>query len=232
MSASQLPLGLRLPTASSFDNFVAGPNHETVAAVRQLAAGSGGSLFVAAPPGLGKTHLLQAACRAVQAHGRPSAYVPLRDAPRLDPALLDGLEQYALVALDDVQAVAALPAWEEALFHLYNRLYDAGAALIAAAAAPPDRLGLTLPDLRSRLTAAPLYLLQPVDDAARQRILVLRARALGLELPEETAQFLLRRHPRDLPALVALLDRLDQAALRAQRRLTVPFVRTVLDDGA
>lgn len=229
MIGAQLPLGLRLPATSRFDNYVAGANREAVAAVEQLARGnSAGTVFLAAAAGLGKTHLLQAACRAVEAAGDRSAYVPLRTLAEFDPAALEGLEHYALLAIDDVEAIAGRAAWEEALFHLYNRQRDAGGRLIGAASAPPEHLGLQLADLRTRLAWGGVYALQPVDDAMRLRILGLRARERGLELPDETAQFLLRRCPRDLPALLGLLERLDQAALASQRRLTVPFVRDVL----
>lgn len=232
MIGSQLPLGLRLPATSRFDNYIAGPNREAVAAVEQLArADAAGMLFLAGASGFGKTHLLQAACRAVESAGDSSAYVPLLTLVEFDPAALEGLEQYSLLAIDDVQAIAGRPAWEEALFYLYNRQREAGGRLIGAASAPPEHLGLQLPDLRSRLAWGALYVLQPVDDAARLRILVLRARDSGLDLPDETAQFLLRRYPRDLPALLGLLERLDQAALASQRRLTVPFVREVLGSG-
>ncbi|MFN2330008.1 MAG: DnaA ATPase domain-containing protein, partial [Chromatocurvus sp.] len=142
--------------------------------------------------------------------------------------VLEGLEQYPLVAIDDVQAIAGQTAWEEALFHLYNRLRDAGGRLLSAASLAPEQLALHLPDLRSRLAWGALYALRPADDVTRGQILMVRAQASGLELPEETAQFLLRRYPRDLPALIDLLGRLDQAALVSQRRLTVPFVRSVL----
>jgi DnaA family protein len=60
--------------------------------------------------------------------------------------------------------------------------------------------------------------------------LACRARGRGLELPDETAQFLLRRFPRDLPTLFALFDTLDTASLIEQRRLTIPFVKSVLDN--
>lgn len=233
MIGAQLPLGLRLPATSRFDNFVAGPNREAAAAVEQLAQGAAaGMLFLAGAAGLGKTHLLQAACRAVESAGGSSAYVPLSTLAAFDPAALEGLEHYALLAIDDIQSIAGNPAWEEALFHLYNRQREAGGRLIGAATATPEQLGLRLPDLRSRLAWGVLYALQPIDDAARLRVLALRARESGLDLPDETAQFLLRRYPRDLPVLLGLLERLDQAALASQRRLTVPFVRDVLGGGS
>lgn len=230
MNPNQLPLGLRLPAASRFDNFITVADREAVAAVEQLALDTApGVLFLAGAAGTGKTHLLQAACRAVEATGGQGIYMSLATASELNPMILEGLEQYALVALDDVQAIAAQPAWEEALFHLFNRLREAGGRLLVAATAAPEYLGLGLPDLRSRLGWGAVYALSLADDDLRVRILITRARERGLELPDETARYLLRRCPRDLPALIALLERLDQAALTAQRRLTVPFVRDVLE---
>ena len=69
------------------------------------------------------------------------------------------------------------------------------------------------------------------DEADRAAALQLRAGHRGLDLPDETALYLLRRMPRDMASLYALLDRLDLEALRAKRRLTVPFVRDVLNAG-
>ena len=51
---------------------------------------------------------------------------------------------------------------------------------------------------------------------------------VGFELPDETARWLQRRYPRDMHSLHNLLDTLDEASLVAQRRLTVPFIRSVL----
>lgn len=228
--SAQLPLALRLPAASRLDNFVAGGNREAVAAVQELLhTGTSAVLFLAGAAGTGKTHLLQAACRAVEAEGAQAAYLPLLELVAHPPAMLDGLDHYRLIACDDVQAIAGRYDWEQAVFHLYNRLREAGGSMVGAGSQPPERLGLGLPDLRSRLASGVVYALQTPDDAVRLDILTLHARERGLELPAETAQFLLRRCPRDLHALIALLDRLDRAALRAQRRLTVPFVRAVLE---
>ncbi len=57
---------------------------------------------------------------------------------------------------------------------------------------------------------------------------MLRAKVRGFELPEEVARWLQRRYPRDMGTLYQLLDTLDSAALVAQRRLTLPFIRSVL----
>ena len=72
-------------------------------------------------------------------------------------------------------------------------------------------------------------MLRSLDEPGVLAALACRARGRGLELPDETAQFLLRRFPRDLPTLFSLLDTLDTASLVEQRRLTVPFVKSVLE---
>jgi DnaA family protein len=74
------------------------------------------------------------------------------------------------------------------------------------------------------------YVLRPLDDADMLAALSCRAAGRGLELPEETASFLLKRIPRDPASVFNLLDRLDEASMIEQRRLTIPFVKSVLAD--
>jgi DnaA family protein len=146
----------------------------------------------------------------------------------LAPELLEGLEQQALIAIDDVQAIAGMPQWEEALFHLYNRVRDYGHRLVVSATVAPAGLTLTLPDLISRLGWGPVFQLATLSDADKRAALQMRARRRGLELGNEVAEYLLRRCPRDMDSLFSLLNQLDRASLVAQRRLTIPFVRELL----
>lgn len=226
----QLTLCLALRDSARFGNFVAGANGELLHQLQQLAGGKGAAqVFVWGAPGTGKTHLLQACCQHAAGCGLTAAYLSLADANSLAPDVLDGWEQYSLVCLDDCDAIAARPAWEEALFHLYNRLQQAGGSLVSSAVAAPAALPLALPDLVSRLGAGPVYQLQRLDEMQSLQALSLRAQQRGFDLPEETGRYLLRRVPRDLPALLTLLERLDTASLVAQRRLTIPFVKSVLN---
>jgi len=144
------------------------------------------------------------------------------------PEALDGWQAARLVALDDVARVAGDSGWEQGLFRLHREVVERGASLLVAAREPPLRLRFSLPDLASRFAAATLVTLRPLDEDAQREALRLRAQARGLELPEETALYLQRRFRRDLPTLYGLLDEIDEAAFREQRRLTVPFIRQVL----
>ncbi|WJW76066.1 DnaA regulatory inactivator Hda [Thiohalobacter sp. IOR34] len=222
----QLPLGIRLSGQARFETFHPGPNAEAVAAVRRLASGEeGGGLYLWGAPGSGRSHLLQAACRAAG----EAVYLPLASLCPLGVGALDGVEHSGLVCLDELEAVAGEADWERALFDLFNRVREGGGRLLAAAGDRPERIGLGLPDLVSRLGWGLVYGLKPLDDAGRIEALRLHAAARGLELPEEVGRYLIRRWPRDLTVLGALLEELDRASLVAQRRLTVPFVKAVLE---
>ncbi|RFA30435.1 DnaA regulatory inactivator Hda [Alkalilimnicola ehrlichii] len=225
----QLALDLGLDDSASFTSYYPGPNAEALAAVRACALGTGESnLFLYGDKGLGKTHLLQAACRAAAGEGALAVYLPLADALTWSLQVLEGLETMSLVAVDDVHLLRQHQDWQVALFHLFNSVRDAGGRLLFAAQDKPGDLGFSLPDLVSRLQWGLVLRLQDLDDEEKLAGLCFRAHQRGLELPRETAQYLLARFPRDMAYLFDTLDRLDQASLAAQRRLTIPFIRQVL----
>lgn len=228
----QLSLNLRLKDASSFGNFLPGPNREALDRLRAAVVAAATRDKVSEPmmylwgaTGSGKTHLLQAACRLAQELGIAPVYVPLAEVVSLTPSLLEGVEATPLVCLDDVERASGRAEWESALFSLVERMRGTGGMLAIAASAPPDRLGLRLPDLVSRLAWGMTYALQPLDDAQKLEAVRLRAQHRGFEMPEDVARYILSRYPRDLPSLFGLLDRIDQASLVQQRRVTIPFLR-------
>ncbi len=219
----QLPLGLALRDGFGLDNFHPGANAQALHAVREAQLPF---IYLWGAYGSGRSHLLQA---AVGAESAPALYLPLAEARDYGPEMLEGLEEMALLALDDIEQVAGERPWEEALFHLYNRLHLAGGRLLVAADRAPVNLPLLIPDLRTRLSHGVTLQLQTLDDDGLAAALQLRAAQRGLELGDEVASYLLRRAPRDSHALFELLERLDQASWEQKRRLTVPFVRGLLD---
>lgn len=224
----QLPLGVRLPDRAVFASFLTARNREAVAHARHVAAGeAAGATWICGPASAGKTHLLQAMCSHA-AESRRAGYFPLAQLASLGVGVLEGLPQLQCVCLDELEAIAGSLEWEKALFGLLRELEDAGGALVMAARPPPALISWALPDLGSRCAAAAVLQLRALDEAEQQQALQLRARLRGFELPEETCRWLQRRFPRDMRRLYELLDTLDEAALAAQRRLTVPFIRQVL----
>jgi DnaA family protein len=163
---------------------------------------------------------------------RNGAYFSLDPALGLPPEALIGYERAPVLCLDDADEVAGSEPWERALFELFNAAGEAGTKLIFAAAVAPRAINWHLEDWRSRAAACLVYQLQELDDTGRAEALRLRAAQRGLQLPQETSEYLLKRMPRDLPSLCRVLDELDEASLVARRRLTIPFIRDALEKHA
>jgi DnaA family protein len=221
----QLPLRVRLGEAARFDSFIAGANAEALESLTGAAAPR--VLWLWGRAGTGKTHLLQAACAATSARGGSATYLDLEAGGA--PALLEGCESLDLVCLDSLDVVAGHAEWNAAVFRLHTLMQDGPGRLYVASTAPPASLQFSLPDLRSRLLAASVHQLHELDEAGQIEALERRAARRGLELSRDAAAWLVHRMPRDMHSLCGVLDRLDEAALAAQRRLTVPFLRQVLE---
>lgn len=226
----QLPLALRWPAHQRFESFSAGPNAAAVELLRAVARGDDDAwAYLAGPHGSGRTHLLVAACAEANAAGRSAQYLSISALRARRADAIRGFGGSDLLAVDDLDAIAGEREAEHALFDLYNRCRAEGASLLFAASAPAAQLGLGLPDLVSRLSACTQVALKPLDEAERRVLLRGRALERGIELDDVVLDWLFTRSKRDLATLFDLLDRIDRASLAAQRRVTVPFLRTLLD---
>lgn len=230
-SQKQLPLGMGLRDDCTLDTYYPGTNLQVVAQIKEMALGKGEQfIYLWGRSGVGLSHLLQGACHFANLHQHSAIYLPLNELLTKQPEhVLDNAERLELVCLDEIQEIKGSHIWEEALFHLFNRLRAVNHRLIVAAKVAPSALGIQLPDLQSRLSWGVTYQVHPLEDEALLGALQLRAKERGLELPNEVGVFLIRRCSRTMPELYRLLEELDKASLAAQRRLTVPFIKSVLD---
>ncbi|MFT3755154.1 MAG: DnaA regulatory inactivator Hda [Pseudoxanthomonas sp.] len=225
----QLPLALRYPPDQRFDSYVAAPAG-ALPRLRALAETPGTDwLYLSGTNKTGKTHLALALCAAAEQAGRRAAYLPLVAAAGRLREALNALDGNDVVALDGLEQIGGNREDEIALFDFHNRARSSGVGVLYTAQAAPDELGLSLPDLRSRLQQCARIVLSPLDDAGRAEVLRERAQRRGLVLEDTAIDWLLTRTDRDLGALVGLFDTLDKASLAAQRRITVPFLRKVLE---
>jgi len=224
----QLSLPIQLRPEADFASYLAGPNREAVAAITAWSIGSGDDfIHLFGLPDSGKTHLLQAACQHAVQQGASAIYLPLGHED-LAPSVLDNLELWDLVALDDVQVIAGDMDWERGLFDLYNRLRETKRRLLVSADAPAAELGLQLADLRSRLGWGPGYRLRPLSEEDCERLLRESAQRRGLSLGDDAIRYIMRHCPRDVGSLLGLLEEIDRESLRTRRRPTLWFIRQVL----
>lgn len=227
-TGAQLALRFPLSAEARFDSFVAGPNEELLRRLEGLAGDVPGfaGCFLHGAPGVGRSHLLQAACHAC-ADARGAIYLPVSRA-EIVPGMLEGLEGLGLVALDDVEGWIGDPSAEAVLLGLYQGLLAGGGRMLVSAGKPATALACHYGDLGSRLRALPAYAVQALDEAGNAAVLTRLAAARGLALPAPVLDFWLARGSRDLTSLRRDLERLDEAAMAEQRRVTVPLVKQVL----
>jgi DnaA family protein len=223
----QLALKFPAPQRCTLANFEAGPNGEIVDALGKCGHGAFAALWLVGETGAGKSHLLRGTCHAAVAAGLTAAYLPL-DVRAAGTDVFDGLEAFAVVAIDDTERWLGHRLWEEALLGLYQRLFDRRSALLFASTLTPGDLDVGLPDLASRLRAAQVYTLRPLADTDRARAIERLAAERGLELSGDVVAFILRRVPRRMDELLGIFERLDRGALAQQRRVTIPLVKEVL----
>ncbi|HHV5840054.1 TPA: DnaA inactivator Hda [Klebsiella pneumoniae] len=227
---AQLSLPLYLPDDETFASFWPGDNPSLLAALQNvLRQEHSGYIYIWSREGAGRSHLLHAACAELSQRGDAVGYVPLDKRTWFVPEVLEGMEQLALVCIDNIECVAGDEPWEMAIFNLYNRILESGKTrLLITGDRPPRQLNLGLPDLASRLDWGQIYKLQPLSDEDKLQALQLRARLRGFEMPEDVCRFLLKRLDREMRSLFMTLDQLDHASITAQRKLTIPFVKEIL----
>jgi DnaA-homolog protein len=209
----QLTLDLLPESPPSLDNFVAGGNDETLAALTGWLAGAleNTALCLHGEAGCGKTHLLLASgFRYVDAAINRS---------------LDGVTADTALAIDNVEVLD--DAGQVALFALFNQLKANGGRLLTAAPQPPAHLALR-EDLRTRLGSGLIYRLQPLSDAEKAAAIATQARERALKLPPELINYLLRHASRDMRTLSMLVAALDQYTLEQKRPVTLPLLRELL----
>lgn len=224
--SQQLILPLALPKSTRFSDFVVGQNQLLLAALQeQLATDKQAVIYLFGAAGEGKTHLLMAQCNAAEASGLKSIYLPCDQISAMQPAILDGLEQADLLAIDDVHQLVGNPPWEQALFNVFNRAKTTGCRLLFSALQAPSHSGFTLADLSSRLNWGLVYGLKSLDDAGRESLLIQLAAQRGMQMPQAIARYVVQRQSRDVRYLTDLVTRLDQASMQEKHGLTLPFVR-------
>lgn len=230
MSFEQLTLNFSWRDDATFDNFYVGDNQVLINILQTLNNSIANFVYLWGGIGSGRTHLLLASCNQFGARKLNSAYIPLSDFQNLAPEIFLDLHDIPLLCIDDFDVIIGLPAWEEAIFHCFNERINRKVKTLVVANATPQALNFMLPDLQSRMSSSLLFELKTLNDIQKLAALQLRAKFLGLDLPINTAKFLLTHYARDMVALFALLKKLDRASLAEQRCLTIPFVKKAMNN--
>lgn len=235
-NTAQLALSVQLPDDEVFDSFLSESNSHVVNQLMNFVddanldlSSQPKFLYLFGLSGVGKSHLLHACSTYASQLGKTSLCLSCAELLHLSVEVLDGLEQIDVICLDDIQLIAGNELWQQAIFDLYNRVLEQNNRLIISGDQSVGKLGLTLPDLNSRLSWGFTEQLKPLSDYEKVTALQFRASKRGLMLSDEAANFLLNRLSRTMTDLIASLDILDKASIREQRKITIPFIKDVMN---
>ena len=229
--SNQLNLAIKLDDQATFNNFYAPKGSSQQLATFMLQQSVQKIACFVGNSGSGLSHLLQAACqRSPFETAGDAIYLPLaelQDYPAQQ--IFEGMETASLVCLDDLHKVANRQDWQVPLFNFFNDCRQSGTRLIFSSHQLLEDIGIQLPDLLSRLQSGLVHVITYFNDDDLRRMLQFRSNLRGMYLSDEVAKFLLTRLSRDPKSLISALETLDTASLREQRRLTTPFVKSVLE---
>jgi len=214
----QLPLRFKLEDHVSLDDYV-GSTSTRLLELKNL-------VILYGDAGSGKSHLLQGLCNQVVRSSGSAFYLPMSSS--LKPSILQGLEDSDLVCLDDIDNILQTSSWQTALFHLINACGDNGVKLVLSSSQPVISILIELPDLLSRLKSAYFLSTGQLSDTEKLEVLRVKAQRRGFEMGSDVCSFILSRSPRDMHYLVRLVERLDEATLSRQKKVTIPFVKRTL----
>lgn len=226
----QLPLAIQLNHQTTLQDYCWGDNNFLKQQLMLTLAGAGERfIYLWGEPGCGKSHLLQGSCQYASAQELSCVYLPLACLKDWGANILEDLEQQHLIAIDDIDVIAHDHQWQEALFHLYNRVRDnEKTLLLISGKRAPSLLNIQLADLRSRLSWGLTLPIIELNDELKISVLQQHAKKSGFELTSSVAFFLLNRCSRSMHDLYQILEQLDSASLAAKRKITIPFVKTIL----
>lgn len=218
MTPRQLTLDLPVRPALGREAFFVSPANATaLAALEAWRDWPLGKMVLTGPPGSGKTHLAH-----VWAAMTGARIVPARD---LSVTELPALVAAGAVVVEDADAAGRDDA---ALFHLHNLCAEAGRPLLLTAAAPTRDWDIALPDLQSRLSAAPVAQLSAPDDSLLRAVILKQFADRQITVSPQLVEYLLRHGDRSFAGAQQMVRRLDRAALAEGRPVSRALAAQVL----
>jgi len=229
---TQYSLDIALPKFATFETFIDSSDSQLLSVLKQLAQESLSEphqYFLWGSACTGKTHLLQAICNHQANTQQNAIYLPMKELISQQASLLNDMQQLDVLCIDDVDVVLGDEEWDRQLFFLINELRASNKSIVMTATVNPHEVMVSFPDLASRLVWGSVYKLNLLEDDDKSLAIQKHAKARGLDVSAEVCSFLLKRFPRDLSKLIGLLDKLDEESLVQQKKVTVPFVKSVLN---
>ena len=211
----------------TFDNFVVGSSnkfaHAASQAVASKPAGLYNPLFIYGGSGLGKTHLLCAICKEIQKNN-PQALILYTKGETMTNELIEAIKtgttaefhakyrQVDILLVDDIQFISGKQSTQEEFFHTFETLHSSGKQIVLTSDRPPREIATLEERLRSRFEMGLLADIQPPDLETRMAILQYKAKQDGINITNDSIEFIATNVPSNIRELEGALNRVKYYA--------------------
>ena len=244
-SSQKVPVVSRLNPQFTFDSFVEGKSNQLArAAAIQVGENPGKSynpLFIYGGVGLGKTHLMHAVGNAI-VKNKPDARVSYVHSERFVSDMVKGLQHNRIadfkrqyrsldaLLIDDIQFFAGKERSQEEFFHTFNALLEGQRQIILTCDRYPKEVNGLEERLKSRFGWGLTVAIEPPELETSVAILISKADAEGVELPDEVAFFIAKRIRSNVRELEGALRRVIANYRFTGRPINLDFAKEALRD--
>jgi chromosomal replication initiator protein len=243
--APAVVLASRLNPDATFELFVEGKsNHFAKAAAMQVAENPGKAynpLFIYGGTGLGKTHLMQAIGHVIKARD-PDARVAYVHSERFVGDMVKALQHNTMnefknsyrslsaLLIDDIQFFTNKDRSQEEFFHTFNALFESQNQIVLTCDRYPREIAGLEERLKSRFGWGLTVAIEPPELETSVAILISKAQAGGVALPEEVAFFVAKRIRTNVRELEGALRRIIANSRFTGEPITLDFAKEALKD--
>lgn len=221
-SHQQIPFDLGCRSAHGMMDFLIGPeNRDAVAWIDRWPNWPAPVLIMSGPAASGKTHLSAVWKDKVDAEGIRPEWLLSRSADQIASVNKN-------IVIDGIDPWLGERAAEETLFHLYNIFKEERRTFLLTTRMAPSHIDFAIPDLASRLRAAPVASIQAPDDTLLASILIKLFSDRQLVVSNDVIRYILPRMERSFSAARDIVAMADRKALSNKQRITTRLMRDVL----
>ena len=218
----QIPLEFPVRAAFAREDFMLGEsNQDAVDWIDRWPDWPAPALFLTGPAASGKSHL----AAVWQSRGKAAAIKP-QDLIENEAELLAQVAPNIMI--DGIDPWLGDRGAETTLFHLYNIFKEEGRTMLLTGRAAPSHIDFAIPDLASRLRAAPCAIIKSPEDTLLQNITVKMFADRQLEIGEDVLKYLTPRMERSFKFISDIVAKSDELALSKHRPVTIPIIRDAL----
>ncbi|NQZ14415.1 MAG: DNA replication protein [Alphaproteobacteria bacterium] len=218
----QIPLDLGNRTALGRQDFLVAPcNEDAVAWIDLWPEWPAPSLILYGPVASGKTHL-----GAVWAE--KTSAICVKASSINEDVIRDIADMEHHVIIEDADNLIGNLEGEKGLFHLYNIFKEEKRSFLLTLLEPPVRRTFALPDLASRLRAAPSVSIREPDEQLLTAVLVKLFNDRQIRVSAEALNYILPRIERSFEAVRDLVEEADRRALVEKRKISIPLLKDII----